>query len=50
MEEGTRTKKTVFVGGISDDVDESNIYEHFSTFGAIHISTFLWMNTEQFYR
>jgi hypothetical protein len=36
MEEGTRTKKTVFVGGISDDVDESIIYDHFSTFGAIH--------------
>ncbi|KIM87119.1 hypothetical protein PILCRDRAFT_815579 [Piloderma croceum F 1598] len=35
MEEGTRTKKTVFVGGISDDVDESNIYENFSTFGDI---------------
>jgi len=35
MEEGTRTKKTVFVGGISDDVDESTIYEHFSTFGDI---------------
>ena|ERR1700733_6177732 len=40
MEEGTRTKKTVFVGGISDDVDESKIYENFSTFGAIPISTF----------
>jgi len=35
MEEGTRTKKTVFVGGISDDVDESTIYENFSTFGDI---------------
>jgi RNA recognition motif-containing protein len=34
MEEGTRTKKTVFIGGISDDVDESTIYENFSTFGA----------------
>jgi len=35
MEEGTRTKKTVFIGGISDDVDESTIYENFSTFGDI---------------
>lgn len=33
MEEGTRGKKTVFVGGIGDDVDESIIYECFSTFG-----------------
>ena len=33
MEEGTKTKKTVFVGGISDDTDEAIIYESFSTFG-----------------
>jgi peptidyl-prolyl isomerase E (cyclophilin E) len=33
MEEGTKGKKTVFVGGIGEDVDESIIYEHFSTFG-----------------
>lgn len=33
MEEGTKAKKTVFVGGIGDDVDESVIYENFSTFG-----------------
>lgn len=33
MEEGTKSKKTVFVGGIGDDVDESAIYESFSTFG-----------------
>jgi RNA recognition motif-containing protein len=33
MEEGTKSKKTVFVGGIGDDVDESVIYEHFTTFG-----------------
>lgn len=33
MEEGTKTKKTVFVGGLSDDVDEAVIYENFSTFG-----------------
>ncbi|RDB21109.1 Peptidyl-prolyl cis-trans isomerase E [Hypsizygus marmoreus] len=35
MEEGTKTKKTVFVGGIADDVDEGVIYESFSTFGDI---------------
>jgi len=35
MEEGTKSKKTVFVGGIGDDVDESVIYEHFTTFGDI---------------
>lgn len=33
MEEGTKAKKTVFVGGIGDDVDESVIYENFATFG-----------------
>ncbi|KAH8116940.1 RNA-binding domain-containing protein [Phellopilus nigrolimitatus] len=35
MEEGTKTKKTVFVGGIGDSVDEAAIYETFSTFGDI---------------
>jgi len=34
MEEGTKTKKTIFVGGISDDTDETTLYEGFSTFGA----------------
>jgi peptidyl-prolyl isomerase E (cyclophilin E) len=34
MEEGTKTKKTVFVGGISDDINEQVLYEAFSTFGA----------------
>lgn len=34
MEDGTKSKKTVFVGGIADDVDEGVIYETFSTFGA----------------
>lgn len=33
MEEGTRSKKTVFIGGISDDVDEAVLLETFSTFG-----------------
>ncbi|KIM46682.1 hypothetical protein M413DRAFT_63544 [Hebeloma cylindrosporum] len=35
MEEGTKTKKTIFVGGISDDTDETTLYEGFSTFGDI---------------
>ncbi|KII88467.1 hypothetical protein PLICRDRAFT_110365 [Plicaturopsis crispa FD-325 SS-3] len=35
MEEGSKAKKTVFVGGISEEVDESIIYESFSTFGDI---------------
>ncbi|KAG6832133.1 hypothetical protein H0H87_002445 [Tephrocybe sp. NHM501043] len=35
MEEGTKSKKTVFVGGIAEDVDEAIIYESFSTFGDI---------------
>jgi len=35
MEEGTRTKKTVFVGGIGEDVDEGVLFETFSTFGDI---------------
>ncbi|TDL24787.1 RNA-binding domain-containing protein [Rickenella mellea] len=35
MEEGTKTKKTVFVGGIGDEVDEGVLYEAFSTFGDI---------------
>ena len=33
MEDGTRTKKTVFVGGIGDDVDEAVLLETFSAFG-----------------
>ena len=34
MEEGGKTtKKTIFVGGIGDDVDEQVILEKFSTFG-----------------
>jgi peptidyl-prolyl isomerase E (cyclophilin E) len=34
MEEGTKTKKTVFVSGLGDGVDESVIIENFSTFGS----------------
>lgn len=44
MEEGTRSKKTVFIGGISEDTDETTLYENFSTFGvfvflSFHLST-----------
>ncbi|KAM5531209.1 hypothetical protein V8D89_015127 [Ganoderma adspersum] len=35
MEEGTKTKKTIFVGGIGDDVDEAVILENFATFGDV---------------
>ncbi|PFH54328.1 hypothetical protein AMATHDRAFT_72831 [Amanita thiersii Skay4041] len=35
MDEGTKQKKTIFVGGIGDDVDESVLYDQFSTFGDI---------------
>jgi peptidyl-prolyl isomerase E (cyclophilin E) len=35
MEEGTKTKKTVFVSGLGDDIDESVIVETFSTFGSL---------------
>ncbi|KAF9246492.1 RNA-binding domain-containing protein [Melanogaster broomeanus] len=35
MEDGTKGKKTIFVGGIGEEVDQSLIYEHFSTFGDI---------------
>lgn len=35
MEQGTKSKKTVFVGGISDDTDETAIYQSFSTFGEL---------------
>jgi peptidyl-prolyl isomerase E (cyclophilin E) len=33
MEEGGKTKKTIFVGGIGEDVDEEVILEAFTTFG-----------------
>lgn len=38
MEEGTKGKKTIFIGGIGDDVDETVIYEHFAAFGECSIS------------
>jgi peptidyl-prolyl isomerase E (cyclophilin E) len=33
MEEGNKTKKTVFVGGVGEDVNEEIILEKFSVFG-----------------
>ena len=35
MEEGTKTKKTIYIGGIGDEVDEALILETFSTFGTL---------------
>ncbi|KAI6028431.1 hypothetical protein F5J12DRAFT_805366 [Pisolithus orientalis] len=35
MEEETRGKKSIFIGGLAEDVDEAVIYEHFSPFGDI---------------
>ncbi|TBU50873.1 RNA-binding domain-containing protein [Dichomitus squalens] len=35
MEEGTKTKKTIFVGGIGDDVDEAVLLDNFATFGDV---------------
>lgn len=37
MEEGTKSKKTVFVGGIPEEVDEAVLYEQFSAFGAFDV-------------
>jgi len=34
MEEGTKTKRTIFVGGFADDVDEAALVQAFSTFGS----------------
>lgn len=33
MEEGSKQKKTVFIGGLSDEVDEGVLLETFATFG-----------------
>ncbi|KAF7304902.1 Cyclophilin type peptidyl-prolyl cis-trans [Mycena kentingensis (nom. inval.)] len=35
MADGGPSKKTVFVGGVGEDIDEAALYEHFSTFGDI---------------
>jgi len=49
MEEGGRTKKTIFVGGIGEDVDEQVILETFSIFGGFCWSGYLpdWTYTLQ---
>ncbi|CDO71210.1 hypothetical protein BN946_scf184863.g5 [Trametes cinnabarina] len=36
MEEGTKTKKTIYIGGIGEEVDEALIIETFSTFEVKH--------------
>ena len=36
MEEGTKNKKTIFVGGLVDEVNEATLFETFSTFGVNH--------------
>jgi len=35
MEEGAKTKKTIFVGGISEEVNQESLIHAFSTFGDI---------------
>jgi RNA recognition motif-containing protein len=36
MEEGTKTKKTIFVGNLTNEVDEAVLLETFATFGMSH--------------
>ena len=47
MEEGSKTKKTVFVGNIADDVDESVLLETFSTFGGFSPSHMLLKTSDE---
>lgn len=35
MEEGTKSKRTVYVGGLNEEIDETFLYETFATFGDI---------------
>lgn len=37
MEEGTKSKRTVYVGGLNEEIDETFLYETFATFGASHV-------------
>ena len=37
MEEGTKTKKTLFVGNLANDVDEAVLLETFAPFGKVHV-------------
>jgi len=48
MEEGTKGKKTIFIGGIGEDVDETVIYEHFAAFGgcSLRFSTTFTLHVE----
>lgn len=36
MEEGNKSKKTIFIGNVAEEVNENIIYENFQTFGASH--------------
>jgi peptidyl-prolyl isomerase E (cyclophilin E) len=40
MEEGTKSTKTIFFGGIKEDVDEAVVLETFAPFGASHTLSF----------
>ncbi|KAF9521119.1 hypothetical protein BS47DRAFT_1335220 [Hydnum rufescens UP504] len=35
MEEGTKNKKTIFIGGLNEDIDQTTLISTFSTFGDI---------------
>ncbi|KIY72145.1 RNA-binding domain-containing protein [Cylindrobasidium torrendii FP15055 ss-10] len=35
MEEGNKSKKTIFIGNVAEEVNETIIYENFQTFGDI---------------
>ncbi len=41
MEEGARAKRTVFIGGINDEIDEEAIFEQFQTFGEVSVTCHL---------
>ena len=41
IQEGTKSKKMVFAGGISEDTDEATFYEGLSTFGVFLYFNFL---------
>lgn len=43
MEEGSKAKKTVFVGGVGEEVNEEIILEAFSVFGVFELTQMLQM-------
>jgi len=43
MEEGTKNKKTIFVGGISDDTDETTLYDLSKLVLAFHSDTHVFV-------